>query len=160
MGPGGGVGPGCVQRWRMPSVISLEEEEGGGFNQRLRVPKVVSRVSVPPKHTWDSDELWPPEYGGQQQQPPQFSLCGPVRGPCSPSEGLEDGGMFGHQDREPAQGPPEEGFQILGGREREREDGDSGASGVGKFGALDVGKFGVAGGGSIKVNPKLMHLLA
>jgi len=120
-------------------------------------------VSVPPKHTWDSADL-SPEYCGQQQQPPQFPLCGPVRGPSSPSEGLEDGGML---HREPAHGPPEEGFQVVVGREREREreregggHGDSGASGVGKFGALDVGKLGVASGGSIKVNPNLMHLLA
>jgi hypothetical protein len=151
----------------MPNVVSREEEEGegggGGCIQRWRVPSVVSRVSVPPKHTWDSADL-SPEYGGQQQQPPQFSLCGPVRGPCSPSEGLEDGGMF---HREPAHGPPEEGCQVVVGRERQRErerevggHGDSGASGVGKFGALDVGKFGIDSGGSIKVNPNLMHLLA
>ena len=163
----------------MPIVVSREEEEietgGGGCIQRWRVPNVVSRVSVPPKHTWDSADL-SPESCGQQQQAPHFSLCGPVRGPCSPfepSEGLEDA-MFhqdlGHQDREPAHGPPEVGLPVLGGREREwererereREGGgqDSWASGFGKVGALDVGKFGVAGGGSIKVNPKLMHLLA
>ena len=162
------------------ALMTSREVEGGAFlraggvggqggpagAQRWRVPQVSSRVSVPPKDRWDSSALKDLEYGSlHQQQPPHTKFGGvlsvPVNGPSSPSDFLDEGAMFhSHEHREPAHGPPssEEAWYAPGAREREREKegfgyGDSASSGAG------MGKFGVAGGGSIKVNPALMHLL-
>ena len=128
-------------------------------------PQVVARVSVPPKEQWDSPAVvfsTHRDVSQQQQQQQQQAYSNtrfgamsvPARGPRSPVDECNTPGLGADSWCAQACGPPESTCT----EEANHQSSPTGGSGSGGGGG-GSGPFAPPAGGSIKVNPALLHLL-